>query len=167
MALRRVFELCKDKTNWILLIVKWSLNSYWTVIDWTLNSYWMVIDWLLNSYQTANLTLNMSNWYWAVELTSDKSNWHWITLDNQSDNKLDAMGDFASGSRSQLASNEMDFIDIDTLGKLNLLSLLILKQEKNWKQWINNVIAYFKVLELNNFITKNISELEDLEKRRK
>ena len=41
-------------------------------------------------------------------------------------------------------------------------SLPILKQEKDWKQWWNNVIAYFEALELEKFVTEDIPHRQKL-----
>jgi hypothetical protein len=65
------------------------------------------------------------------------------------------------------ATDDTDFVDIDSLGKLDLPSLPILKQEKDWKQWWNNVIAYFEALELEKFVTEDIPEPQGPEKKRK
>ena len=75
------------------------------------------------------------------------------------------MGDSGSGSTPTVTIDE--FVDIDTLGKLDLPTLPILKQEKDWKQWWNSVTAYFEVLELDNFLIRDIPEPQDPEKRRK
>jgi len=60
-----------------------------------------------------------------------------------------------------------DFIDIDTLGKLDLPSLPVLKGEKDYKQWWNSVSAYFEVLELERFLTEDIKEPQDPEQKKK
>src|SRR5436305_6299468 len=74
----------------------------------------------------------------------------------------------ASGTLTPATTvGEMEFADIDTLGKLDLPTLPILKQEKDWKQWWNSVTAYFEVLELDNFLIRDIPEPQDPEKRRK
>ena len=65
------------------------------------------------------------------------------------------------------AEDTTDFVDIDTLGKLDLPSQPILKQEKDWKQWWNSVNAYFEVLELEQFLTNDIREPINPEKKRK
>jgi hypothetical protein len=65
------------------------------------------------------------------------------------------------------AEDTMDFVDIDTIGELDQPSLPILKQEKNWKQWWNSVNAYFEVLELERFLTEDIREPINPEKKRK
>ena len=62
---------------------------------------------------------------------------------------------------------EMEFVDIDTIGKLDLPSLPILKQEKDWKQWWNSVNAYFEVLELETFLTTDIQEPTDPDNKKK
>ena len=74
----------------------------------------------------------------------------------------------ASGTLT-LATNvgEMEFIDIDTIGKLDLPSLPVLKQEKDWKQWWNSVNAYFEVLELETFLTTDIQEPTDPNNKKK
>jgi len=54
------------------------------------------------------------------------------------------------GSLTLTVTND-EFVDINTLGKLDLPTLPVLKQEKDWKQWWNSVTAYFEVLELDNF----------------
>ena len=65
----------------------------------------------------------------------------------------------ASGTLTPATNvGEMEFVDIDTIGKLDLPSLPILKQEKDWKQWWNSVNAYFEVLELEKFLTTDIQE---------
>src|SRR6266516_6871350 len=65
------------------------------------------------------------------------------------------------------ATAQADFVDIDTLGKLDLPTLPILKSEKDWKQWWNTVTAYFEVLELEKFLTEDIREPTDSEQKRK
>jgi hypothetical protein len=60
-----------------------------------------------------------------------------------------------------------DFVDIDTLGKLDLPTLPVLKGEKDWKQWWKTVTTYFEVLELEKFLTEDIREPTDPEKKRK
>ncbi len=62
---------------------------------------------------------------------------------------------------------ETDFIDIDTLGKLDLPSLPILKGEKDYKQWWKSVTVYFEVLELEMFLNEDIKEPQDPEQKRK
>jgi len=63
----------------------------------------------------------------------------------------------ASGTLTPATNvGEMEFVDIDTIGKLDLPSLPILKQEKDWKQWWNSVNAYFEVLKLKRFLTTDI-----------
>ena len=66
-----------------------------------------------------------------------------------------------------MPATDADFVDIDTLGKLDLPSLPVLKSEKDWKQWWNSVIAYFEVLELENFLNEDIKEPNDPEKKKK
>jgi len=65
------------------------------------------------------------------------------------------------------APDDADFVDIDTLGKLDLPSLPVLKGEKDWKQWWNNVNAYFEVLELERFLTEDIKEPTDPDQKKK
>jgi len=70
------------------------------------------------------------------------------------------------GSSTPIVTDEQ-FVDIDSLGKLDLPSLPVLKQEKDWKEWWDSVVAYFEVLELDNFLIRDIPEPVDLEKRKK
>jgi hypothetical protein len=65
------------------------------------------------------------------------------------------------------ATDDADFVNIDTLGKLDLPSLPILKGEKDYKQWWKSVTVYFEVLELENFLTEDIKEPNDPEKKKK
>jgi hypothetical protein len=60
-----------------------------------------------------------------------------------------------------------DYVDINTLGKLDLPTLPVLKNEKGWKQWWDDVIAYFELLELEKFLTEDIKESTNTEKKRK
>ena len=60
-----------------------------------------------------------------------------------------------------------EFVDVNALGKLDLPSLPVLKQEKDWKQWWNSVTAYFEVLELDIFLIQDIPKLQEPEKRKK
>jgi hypothetical protein len=62
---------------------------------------------------------------------------------------------------------DTDFININTLGKLDLPSLPILKGEKDYKQWWKSVTVYFEVLELKNFLTKDIKEPNNPKKKKK
>jgi hypothetical protein len=69
-------------------------------------------------------------------------------------------------TRFKIAS-DTDFININTLGKLDLPSLPILKGEKDYKQWWKSVTVYFEVLELKNFLTKDIKEPNNPKKKKK
>jgi hypothetical protein len=73
----------------------------------------------------------------------------------------------SAGQLRPAADDSADFVDIDTLGKLDLPSLPILKSEKDWKQWWKTVTTYFEVLELEKFLTEDIREPTDPEKKRK
>ena len=74
----------------------------------------------------------------------------------------------ASGTLTPATTvGEMEFADIETIGKLDLPSLPILKQEKDWKQWWNSVNAYFEVLELETFLTIDIQEPTEADKKKK
>src|SRR5437762_11768796 len=74
----------------------------------------------------------------------------------------------ASGTLTPATNvGEMEFVDIDTIGKLDLPSLPVLKQEKDWKQWWNSVNAYFEVLELETFLTTDIQEPTDPDNKKK
>jgi hypothetical protein len=72
-----------------------------------------------------------------------------------------------TGTLTPATDDTTDFVDIDTLGMLDLPFLPTLKQEKDWKQWWNSVNAYFEVLELEKFLTEDIREPIDPEKKRK
>ena len=71
------------------------------------------------------------------------------------------------GMLTPATDDTADYVDIDTLGKLDLPTLPVLKSEKDWKQWWNSVTAYFEVLELEKFLIEDIREPTDLEKKRK
>jgi len=63
-------------------------------------------------------------------------------------------------------NDDTEFVDIGTLRRLNLPTLPVLKKE-DWKQWWNNVIACFEVLELEKFLIEDIPEPIGSEKKRK
>src|SRR5436190_22203890 len=72
-----------------------------------------------------------------------------------------------TGKVTPATDDTVDYVDIDALGKLDLPTLPVLKSEKDWEQWWNSVTAYFEVLELERFLTEDIREPTDPEKKRK
>ena len=74
------------------------------------------------------------------------------------------------GSRSLTQASEnddIDIIDIDARGKLDLPPLPVLKSEKDLNFWLTGLNAHFELLELEKFLTIDIQEPTDMEKRRK
>ena len=61
---------------------------------------------------------------------------------------------------------EADFTNIESLSKLDLPSLPVLKGEKDWEQWWNSVSAYFEVLELEMFLNEDVKEPNDPEQKK-
>jgi hypothetical protein len=72
-----------------------------------------------------------------------------------------------TGNMTPATDDTADFVDIDTLRKLDLSILPVLKGEKDWKQWWKTVTTYFEVLELEKFLTEDIKEPTDPEKKKK
>ena len=66
----------------------------------------------------------------------------------------------APGSRSLTPASEndddIDFIDIDARGKLDLPPLPVLKSEKDLNFWLTGLNAHFELLELEKFLIINI-----------
>jgi hypothetical protein len=72
-----------------------------------------------------------------------------------------------TGTVTPATTDERDFVDIDGLGKLDLPSLPVLRQEKDWKRWWNNIVAYFELLELESFLIEDIQEPQSPEKKKR
>ena len=64
-------------------------------------------------------------------------------------------------------ATESNLDDINTLGRIELPNLPILKGEKDWEDWWGYASTHFECLNLGRFLTEDIKEPTDPEQKKR